>query len=47
LDWVEIVQGDTRHIEIYCEKCSDQIEFGNILFQLVKVTRWILSNLSN
>ena len=33
-------------MKLYFDKFSGQIEFGNILFQMVKITRKILLNLS-
>jgi hypothetical protein len=43
----EILQGDTKLIELYFNKFSDQMEYKNILFQSVEGTRQILSNLPN
>ena len=34
-------------MKIYCGKFSDQMELGNIIFQMVKVSKLILSNMSN
>jgi hypothetical protein len=43
----EILQGDTKLIELYFNKFLDQMEYKNILFQSVEGTRQILSNLPN
>ena len=43
----EILQGSTGHMKLYCGKFSGHIEFENILFQMIEVTRQILRNLSN
>ena len=47
LDKAEFLQGNIRHLKIYCGKVLGQMEFGNIIFQRAKVSRWILSNISN
>jgi len=43
----EILQGDTKLIELYFNNFSGQMEYKNILFQSVENTRQILSNLPN
>jgi hypothetical protein len=43
----EILQGDTKLIELYFNNFSGQMEYKNILFQSVEGTRQILSNLPN
>jgi len=47
MEYVKILQEDTRHMKIYFGKHSGPIEFGNILVWRVEVTRQILLNLSN
>jgi hypothetical protein len=47
LDKAGILKGYIRHMKIYCGKFLDQMKFGNIIFQRVKVNRQILSNMSN
>ena len=42
-----ILQRDTRYMKLYFGKVLGQMQFGNILFQRVKVIRQILSNLPN
>ena len=32
------LEGDTRHMELYCGKLSGQMEFRNMLFQRFEVT---------
>jgi hypothetical protein len=46
-DRAEILQGYIRHMKIYCDKFLGQMKFGNKIFQRVKVSRQILSNMSN
>ena len=47
LNRVEILLGNIRYMKIYCGKCSGKMELGNIIFQRVKVSKLILSNMSN
>lgn len=44
LGWAEILQRDTRHMELYCGKISGQSEFGNIFFKLIEVVTILIDS---
>jgi len=44
LDKTKILHGNIRYMKIYCGKFLSQMKIGNIIFQMVKISKVILSN---